>query len=229
MFAIFLSDKMEPFYYTVSSFPTVIFTGLLIFCIFYWALAVLGLVEIEFLDFDIPDSDIDLDAGDSLDNLNVMSGLLLRLGLNGVPVTIVISLMSLIGWVISFFVVYYLFWLIPTSLLKFLVGIPVFFATLYASAMVTSVCIKPLRPIFQAMNQQVTKTLVGQVAVVRTLRVDQGFGEATVEDGGAGLIIKVRSYKEEVFSKGDRVVLLERVAEENLFKVISEEEFEKSE
>ncbi|SMF47349.1 Protein of unknown function [Alteromonadaceae bacterium Bs31] len=224
MFAIFFSEKMDPFYEICSSFPTVVFTVLLIFCILYWALAVLGMVEIDILDFDIPE-DIDINNFDDMSNLNVMSGLLLKLGLNAVPLTIVLTLIALLGWVISFLIVYFLFPFVPGALLKFLVAIPVFIGTAYVSAMITATVIRPLRPIFQAANQEVEKTIVGQVAIVRTGRVDKKFGEATVEDGGAGLLVKVRPYKEEQFKRGDRVVLLEYIAEENLYKVVSESDF----
>jgi len=225
MFAIFLTEAMDPFYEICSSFPTIIFTILLIFCVFYWVLAVLGLVDIEILDFDVPDSLDTSGLTDDLSNLNVMSGLLLRLGLNGVPFTIVITALALIGWMLSFTVVYFTNPFIPGTLLEFLVGIPIFIGTLYVSAMVTAAIIKPLRPIFQSANQEVQKTILGQVAVVRTGRVDKNFGEAKVEDGGAGLIVKVRSYKDEEFKRGDKVVLLEHVTAENVYKVISENDF----
>ncbi|WP_083607943.1 OB-fold-containig protein [Teredinibacter haidensis] len=222
MFAIFFTEAMDPFYAICSSFPTVIFTVLLIFCVLYWVLAVLGLVDIDFLDFDISD---DIDLGDELNNLNVMSGLLLKLGLNGVPFTIVMTMIALLGWMISFFVVYFLYPWVPGVILEFLVGIPVLVGSTYLAAMLTAAMIKPLRPIFKSANQQVEKSIVGQIAIVRTGRVDQSFGEATVEDGGAGLIVKIRSYKDETFSRGDHVVLLEYLATENIYKVISENDF----
>ena len=67
--------------------------------------------------------------------------------------------------------------------------------------------------------------MLGQVAIVRSSRVDRLFGEASFDDGGAGLIIKVRAMNDQVFKRGDRVVLLEFVAQENIYKVISEQDF----
>lgn len=227
MFAIFFTEQMDPFYEICSSFPTVIFTVLLVFCILYWVLAVLGLVDIDILNFDVPEATVEpsVEVAESLTNLNVMSGLLLRLGLSGVPLTIVISIMSLTGWVLSFLVSYFFLPLVPGSILTFLVSIPVFFAVLYVSAKFTALLIKPMKPLFKAASQDVQKQVLGQVALVRTGRVDQKFGEATLEDGGAGLIVKVRSYHDEEFERGDRVVLLEYIDAENHYRVISEEEF----
>lgn len=226
MFAIFLSDKMDPFYEIIVSFPTVIFTTVLIFAILYWALAALGLVDIDMLDLDLPDLDGDFNAdSDALTNLNVMSGLMLKLGLNGVPIAIVISLIALFGWLFSFFVSFFISPMIPGALLTFLVGIPIFIGVTYCAAVVTGWSIKPLRPMFLASNQEVQRNILGQCAVVRTGIVDKTFGEALLEDGGAGLIVKVRSYKEETFKRGDRVVLIEHIVSDNTYRVISEADF----
>lgn len=218
MFAIFMSDQMDIFFDIALSFPTVVFTVLLIFSVLYWILTVLGLVGVEVLDFDVGDAD-------SVNSLNVFSGLLFKLGLNGVPVTIVLSLIAMFGWLITFNIVYFVFSYIPFAWLQFLAGIPVLLLVFYISAMITAFLIKPLRPIFIASNQEVQKQILGQTAIVRTGEVSHTYGEAYLEDGGAGLIIKVRSYKEEVFKRGDKVVLLEYVASENIYRVVSEADF----
>ncbi|GAB1264219.1 hypothetical protein NBRC116493_10710 [Aurantivibrio infirmus] len=225
MFAIFLTEAMDPFYQNVTSFPTVFFSFFLILCFMYGCLAVLGLVDLDFLNFDIPEADLDIDAGDNLSNLNVLSGLLVKLKLNGIPIPFVIFLITLIGWFICYYAVYFIFPFVPDGIIEFLVGIPILIGTLYAAAFITALIAKPLRPMFKAADQQVEKNIVGQIAVVRTTRVDGGFGEASVEDGGAGLIVKVRSYSDEVFARGDRVALIEYVKEEHVYKVISESEF----
>lgn len=213
---------MDIFLEIIVSFPTVVFTVLLIFGVFYWALAVLGLVDIEMLDFNGAEFSADSDA---LSTLNVMSGLMIKLGLNGVPFAIVISSVALFGWAFSFVAAFFLMPIIPTALLKFIAGIPILIAATYCAAIVTAWLIKPLRPIFLASNQEVQKNILGQPAIVRTGVVDKTFGEAMVEDGGAGLIVKVRSYKEEAFQRGDRVVLIEYISTENIYRVISEADF----
>jgi hypothetical protein len=209
---------MDIFLQIIFTFPTVFFTFFLALSVVYWLLTVLGFAGIEALN-------LDLDGADSVASLNVFSGLLFRLGLNGVPITIVISLISLLGWMLCFLVVYFVYPWIPLRWLQFVIGMPVIVGLLYFSAIITAVLIKPLRPIFLASNQQVQKQIVGQVAVVRTGEVNRNFGEAYLEDGGAGLIIKVRSYKDEVFKRGEKVVLLEYVAGENIYRVVSETDF----
>ncbi len=215
---LYLGDQMDLFFDIVLSFPTVVFTCFLLLAMLYWMLTLVGLVGIEMLEFD-------LDGADSVSSLNVFSGLLFKLGLNGVPVTIVISMIALLGWMLCFLLVYFLFPWIPFTWLKVLLGVPVLCGVFYAAAMLTALLIKPLRPIFLASNQEVQQQILGQTAVVRTGQVTRTFGEACVADGGAGLIVKVRSYKDEVFRRGDKVVLLEHVAGENFYRVVAEADF----
>jgi len=82
-----------------------------------------------------------------------------------------------------------------------------------------------LRPFFHKVEQQTIKRVLGQSAVVRTSKVTDSFGEAFLSDGGAGLILKVRSSNNQTFVKGDKVVLLEYLDKENIYRVISEEDF----
>lgn len=225
MFAILLTDNMDPFYQNISSFPTAFFTFFLLIIVLYWIVAVLGLVDLDILDFDIPDADGALNSDTGLSNANVLAGVMLRFGLYGVPVTIILSFVALFGWFICYYIVHFLFAFIPQGFLSFLAGIPVLLVSLYVSVMITATIIKPLRPLFKKDSQDTLKRILGQSAIVRTSRVDNSFGEAVLKDGGAGLILKVRTIGETTFQKGDSVVLLEHDKVKNTYRVISEAEF----
>ncbi len=226
MFAIFLSKSMDPFYQNISSFPTAVFTLILIVCLLYWLVAILGFIEIDFLDMDIGAHDhSDIDMQHDLTSVDVLAGLLLRFGLYGVPITIIISFIALFGWFFCYYIVHYLFGFIADGLLHFLAGIPVLFVAFYVAVLITAQLIRPLRPLFKKAEQETLKKILGQTAIVRTSRVDKEFGEAILEDGGAGLILKVRSSGDETFKKGDVIVLLEYLEENNTYRVISEQDF----
>ncbi len=218
---------MDPFYQNISSFPTVFFTFFLLIVVLYWLVAVLGLVDLDILDFDIPDADgsLDINPDTGLTNANVLAGVMLRFGLYGVPVTIILSFIALFGWFLCYYLVHFLFGFIPDGFISFLVGIPILLVSLYVSVMITATVIKPLRPLFKKSSQDTLKRVLGQTAIVRTSRVDNNFGEALLEDGGAGLILKVRTIEGTTFQKGDRVVLLEHDKQKNVYRVISEAEF----
>ncbi len=219
MFAVLLSDKMDPFYQNISSFPTAIFTFFLLLFMLFWLVAVLGFVEIDALD--LPDIDLDTDQATP----DAISGLIMKFGLHGVPITITLSILSLLGWFISYYAIYFLDEFLGDGLIRFVYGVVVFVSTLYVAVKLTSFIIQPLKPLFKKMEQSTEKLVLGQTAVVRTSRVDNEFGEAILEDGGAGLILKVRSTNDDKFKKNDRVVLLEYVEDQNAYRVISEKEF----
>jgi len=222
VFAIFLNENMDPFYQNISSFPTAIYSVLLIVCVFYWAGAVLGIIDIDILNID---TDIDLNADSAHSTPDVLAGLLIKFKLVGVPVVITLSLIILFGWFICYFMAHFLLSGVNHWLLRFLLGIPLLAVSLVAAAWVTTYAMKPLRAVFKFSTTEAHKHILGQRAVVRTSRVDEHFGEATMEDGGAGLILKVRSTGEDTFTKGDRVVIFEKLDDTNTYRVISEKEF----
>lgn len=220
MFAILLSKGMDPFYQNISSFPTALYTFVLALCVLYWLFAVLGVVDIDVLDID----GLDADMGNEVTTPNAMAGVMLKFGLNGVPVTIIISFLSLFGWLASYYSMHYFSPLIPKGLLSYLFGFAVLIITFWFAVRLTSMVVKLLSPFFKKLDQQTFKHILGQSAVVRTSKVTDSFGEAFLNDGGAGLILKVRS-EDQTFVKGDKVVLLEYLENENIYRVISEQNF----
>jgi hypothetical protein len=216
---------MNDFLLTIVSFPTVFFTFWLGLALLYWLFACFGLVDVELLDIDAPDIDGQLHSHAEHSFAETFSGILFRLGLNGVPVTIVISLVAIIGWLISYYLSYFENWLFGYGWLRFVFGVPIVIFSLYIAAMITAQIIKPLRKLFAKTEQQTEKKILGQIAVVRSSKVDADSGEANFDDGGAGLIVKVRAFGEQHFVRGDRVVLLEYLAEQHLYRVVSEAEF----
>lgn len=225
MFAIFFHESMDPFHQTVMSFPTVIFTVLLIICMLYWVVAVLGLVDLDVLDIDM---DGDIDSADSIEAQNGIAGLLLKFGLGGVPLTITITLIALFGWLLSYYASFFIKPLVPTDLLRFVASIGILIAVIYVAIMITAQVIKPIRAIYSKLNIDETKHIIGQVVRVRSSVVNKDRGEATMNDGGAGLLLNVRATGSDEHHKGDEVVVIEQLSENNLYRVIAKAEFDGS-
>lgn len=193
--------------------------------VLYWLCAAFGLIDIEILDVDMPDVEGQIHAQAEHTFAETFAGILLRLGLNGVPVTIIITFIALIGWLISYYLSYFEWTLLGYNWVRFIAGIPIIIVSLYLAVLVTAQLIKPLRKFFAKADQHVEKKILGQVAIVRSSKVNETSGEANFDDGGAGLIVKVRAFGEQHFVRGDRVVLLEYLAEQHFYRVISENEF----
>jgi len=208
---------MPHFLELTFSFPVVVFSFLLCVVIFYWVLACFGLIDVEALNPDALQSD-----GVHLEGA---AGLLLKVGLAGVPISIVFTLLTVLAWFFSYFM--QLLVLEPLSLGFFYypLGVLLAMVAFMAAVPVTSSILRLLRPLLRKHEAISTQSILGQVAVVRSSIVSEGRGEAMFDDGGAGLILQVRTADPAGFKRGDRVVLLEYMAGEHLYQVIGEAEF----
>lgn len=214
---------MNEFLLTIFSFPTVIFTCVLSIAVLYWICAAFGLLHINVLDVELPDGQLHAHAQHRF--AESFASTLLRLGLNGVPVTVVISVIAIVGWLISYYLSYMELVLLGYGWVRFVVGIPILIFSLYLAVLITAQLIKPLRKLFVRTEQNVEKKILGQTAIVRSSTVDKFSGEASFDDGGAGLILKVRAIGNADFARGDRVVLVEYVAEAQIYRVTPEAKF----
>ncbi len=223
MFAIFFHESMNPFHQIVTSFPTVIFSMLLLICAMYWLIAMLGMVELEVLDMDM---DGDIDLNDSLEAQQGIAGVLFKLGLNGVPLTIVITIISILGWIISYYVIYFGRTFIPSFLpIELIAETVILIAVLFVSILLTAQIIKPIRTLFKKLEADETKHIVGQIVTVRSAVCNSSTGEAFMNDGGAGILLNIRATADQEFLKGDEVVVIEENKETRIFRVIAKSEF----
>ncbi len=209
---------MEIFLQSALSFPTVLFSFLLCVAILYWCVAAMGIADVDLLD---------IEADSALDGVHPegLAGLLLKLGLNGVPVTLVLTLLFFFAWMLSYFVEVLLLRHLPLGLLRYPLGLLVMPVAVLLAVPVSAALCRPLRPLFRKLEATSSKSVLGQTAVVRSGRVSANFGEALLEDGGAGLILRVRADEARGFKRGDRVVLLEYLPGEHAYRIITEDEF----
>ncbi|GKX50923.1 ubiquinone biosynthesis protein UbiH [Budvicia aquatica] len=213
---------MTLFLQNCLAFPTIIFSGLLIIVLLYWISAAFGLLDIDILNIDGVDINTDVDGFDAPG----VAGLLMKLGLAGIPVTIIITLITLTGWFLTYFSTHLILRFIDTDIIRYLLGTAVFILAGFVSVLVTSMILKPLRPKLAKLNQAKTvKSLLGQIAEVRSPIVTEQRGEALLADGGAGLILQVRASEDAGIVRGNRIVLIAYDAATHSYTVVSEAEF----
>ena len=211
---------MELFLQTSMTFPVVVLSFLLCIAILYWLVAALGLIEIELLDIEV-DSALE---GDSLQPEG-LAGLLMKLGLNGVPVTLVLTLLFFFAWILCYFAELLLLRWLPLGILRYPLGLLLIPASLLLAAAPARVLVRPLRPLFHKLQATDSRSIIGQVAIVRSGSVSSRHGEADFNDGGAGLILRIRADDGLALKRGDRVVLLEYLTDEHAYRVVTEAEF----
>ncbi|AFH93942.1 TPA: OB-fold-containig protein [Providencia stuartii] len=210
---------MSLFLQNCLTFPVIIFSGLLIIVMFYWLCAAFGL-----LDIDLFNVDTSVDGGGF--DATGFAGWLTKLGLAGIPVTIILTLFTLFGWLLSYFSVHWFIRFIDITLLRYLVGFTVFFVISFISIHLTALCLKPLREKLAKSNTPKTaQRLMGKLATVRSGEVTEHKGEAILEDGGAGLILQIRAAATENIKRGDRVVIISYDPVSHSYNVVTEDEF----
>ncbi|MDX7999752.1 ubiquinone biosynthesis protein UbiH [Xenorhabdus sp. Reich] len=206
---------MDLFLQNCLAFPVVIFSGLLLIVLFYWICAAFGLFDIDILNID----------ADSLD-ASSLAGWLTKLGLIGIPVTIIITLFTLISWPLSYFSMHLMLRFIETDVLRYLLGTVTFFAVTFIALLLTAMLLRPLIPILSKLNRSNSvDNLIGKAAEVRSPMVTEQRGEALMENHGASLILQVRAPESDGITRGDRVVIISYDAATHSYTVVSENEF----
>jgi hypothetical protein len=182
--------------------PTAIYTALLGMVLFYWVLAIVGLVDFESTDLDL-DIQADGDAGD----ISVLATYIVAMGLNGVPFSVVVSLLVLISWTISCLAGMWVLPLVPTTVLAVVAGTAVLVVSFALSIVATARIIRPLRRLFVTHAAVANASLVGLTCKVLTGRVDEKVGRAEVSTRGAGINIRVWARTPNTLTKGSSALI----------------------
>jgi len=194
---------MDSFYSTLFSFPTGIMTILLAAVLLYWGLVILGALDIDVFDFDV-------DAPEGAEASGGGMGLFPVLGLTGVPVTVAISLLVLWGWLFTALGSQVLDTLVADGTVRTLLATLVLLLSVVVAVGVSAVSIRPLQRFFDTPEARRRSSLVGQVCTVTTLRVDEAFGQAEFDDGGAGLLVQIRAKEGNGLTKGAKALIISR-------------------
>ena len=224
---------MIDFLETCLTFPTVIYSVLLAVCVIYWLLAMTGLFDTDALDGLLMGDGhfFHVDAGhgvhghhgDSGDS-TATAGMLARLGLSGVPIMIVLTVLIFIGWFATYFMHLLVLRHLPDGL-RILAGIATLLGALVPGVLLTSLLLRPVAKLMAKLQPKTAASILGRAGKVISPVVDAQGGRAEFDDGGAGLILQVRAPPGITFARGERVVLLSHDAHANTHAVISESEF----
>lgn len=216
-----MEGSVTEFLQVALSWPTLLYTIGVGVCLVYWALMAIGLVDIDILPGDHMHFGHDV-AGHTDGHVDM--GLLSRIGLGGVPTTLVITLLVFFAWIISFFV--QLLVLQPLAgWLRLLLGAGLALLVLVPSVLISAAVLRPVRRFLLKLRPADAVSILGKSARIRTPRVDAGTGMADVDDGGAGLILQVRADPALGITRGDVVVLVEHNVHDNTWRVIPQGDY----
>jgi hypothetical protein len=184
-------------------FPTVVFTISLGIILVYWAFVLLGALDIDlFGDADVHvhtdvhvhaevHADADVDVHDH------------SLGLGDVPLTISVSVIVVVAWCASLLAAYYVIGPVTWQRVAVLIG------ALVVALPIAAVLVRPLAPIFKIKEGKSNIDYIGHTCVITTGRVDDSFGQASLEDGGTVHVITVRCDRTGKLARGDRALIID--------------------
>ncbi len=217
---------MTEFYTTALTFPTLLYSILLAFCVVYWLLAATGLVDSDTIHGLLHHHDgLDgLDTGHHHANATDSAGIISRLGLSGVPFMLILSVLAFFGWLITYFAQLLVLQHLPAPL-RMLAGLAVLVVALLPGLVLTSLLLRPVARLILKLRPPLPPSILGRAGNVISPQVTDSEGRAEFDDGAAGLILQVRASPGVTFNRGDRVVLLSFDAQTHAYAVIPESEF----
>ena len=194
------------FFNIALTFPTAIFSTLLLIVIGFWLIALLG-----FADIDMLEGDVDVHVGESDTG---------SLGFGGVPLTVSLSLAIVISWFCSFYAHKFFAYLLGDGVMFYVLGIAMMLGCFFVSLLVTAILVKPLRKFFQSKEAASKSDFIGLECVIATGKVTTSFGQGKVQINGTEQLIEIRCDEDKAFSLGDIAVLIEHNDVANTYTVV---------
>lgn len=224
------------------AFPTAIFSVLLALSLLYWLFVIVGALDIDMLDFGeaaegmmegAAEGAAEAAAEGALEGIaegaaeagaegaaeagaEASAGLISALRLRSAPATVVLSLIFLFGWMISFAGARAL---ADWGLTGALVGAGLMVVAFFVALPITSIVIRPLAPVFEPAHARTRDDLVGQSCFISTQKVTERFGQANCHLGGDDLLIQVRCDRYNDLKKGAEALIIDYDREREAYLV----------
>jgi Protein of unknown function (DUF1449) len=140
------------------------------------------------------------------------------LHLRSVPATTILSLVITFSWLVCAIGMQLVSRDLSRSTAAF-AGWAVFLVAPVLALPLTALAARPLAKVFGHKQATQHSDLIGKTCVVRTGTVTKSFGEALLEDGGAGLVVRVRVDRELAVKRGDQMLIVDYDREHESFLV----------
>ncbi len=137
-----------------------------------------------------------------------MGALVNALHLRSVPATAILSLIVTFSWMTCAIGMQIVSRDLPHGSAFVLRWVVLFVAPVVALPL-TMLASRPLAQVFKHKQPTSRRDLIGKTCVVRTGSVTGTFGEAMLEDGGAGLVVRVRIDREISVKRGDQMLIVD--------------------
>ncbi len=202
-----------PILQLLTSFPTAVPTVLLAVLMIYWLMSIIGVVDMgESLHIHTETGHLDsieaAHGGHEVADFHTLAGYLVALGLGGVPLSVVATVLVFFTWLATALLHNYVIAFLPTDIIRALAGVAVLVFTAALSIPIAARLIKPMRPLFIKHNARSNSSLVGLECKIITEKVDPTFGRAEVPNPGGGINIRVWSSAPNELRKNSKAIIV---------------------
>ena len=181
--------------------PLTVLFGLVVV---FWLLTLLGAVDLDALDIDL---DVETDGADGVGE-GIFAVLLRFVNAHDIPVTIVLSLLSVFMWAGAILTNYYFN---PEQ--NSLLAMAFLLVNLIISTLVVKFVTEPLRPFMRAIKDdgELQEPLVGMSGVVKSRVMDSSFGQVEVprDKGAPALLNAILPEGQEPLVRGDQILVID--------------------
>lgn len=167
--------------------------------IVYWISVLLGLMDIEFLDFDIEPE-----------------GFLGILNIGNLPFSIWLSVFAFQAWIYSIVmnIILSSLFTLPGILQFLITSIVIISVALFATKIITY----PLKRLFQFKSTK-KEDFIGTECRITSTTADHTFGLAEITIDGVPQILDVRTNREDILKQGEKALITEFDQKEDLFYI----------
>ena len=158
------------------------------------------------------------DAGDADEAQGAVAAIMSALHLRSAPATVIFSLIITFAWLASVVTMQVVTRMAP-ALAGPLLSLAVLLGSFVLALPLTSIAARPLAKVFAPKHAPAKADFIGRTCTVRTGSVNRKFGEATLQDGGAGLVLRIRVDDNKQLGRGDQALIVDYDAEQETYLV----------
>ncbi|MFI4860417.1 MAG: hypothetical protein ACIAXF_07025 [Phycisphaerales bacterium JB063] len=209
---------MTEFLHAIMSPVNFALTVLMCCLVLYWLVVMIGMADLDFLDFDVDvDTDVDVDADVASGGGHGFMTLLKFFNVGEVPLMILLSVFVMMLWLVGVLTkMWFGDWSLPVTLLAL---IPMVVGCLLLTKLMTH----PLRRLFEQLERDANAgkvDVMGQRCKVVSAVVDERHGQAEIETGGSPLRISVKVPAGGApLERGDEIVVVADRDEKGVYTV----------
>jgi len=193
----------------------VIATFLVSFCIIYWLIVIIGIIDLDLIDIDVDiDSDVDVDISGADGSVAWLDKILVFFNLGKIPFMVWLTFLSIPLWFMLMIVNHFF------GNTSFLIGLVFFIPLIIVSAFIAKPLTFPFVKVFAALDKDnKPKNMIGKIGIVILPGNKDRKGQVEVNYNGSPIRVYVKPSNESIQLKKSETVLIIEKLEQHVYIV----------